>query len=56
MTGEAELSAGLGKAVHGALLEGLGLGLAESYVGHLIRAQEKLNGVEIIGRPERLRA
>jgi 3-hydroxyisobutyrate dehydrogenase-like beta-hydroxyacid dehydrogenase len=56
MTGEAELSGGLGKAVHAALAKGLELGLAEGYVGHLIRAQEKLNGVEIIARPEHLRA
>ena len=56
MTGEAELSGGLGKAVHAALAKGLELGLAEGYVGHLIRAQEKLNGVEIIAQPEHLRA
>jgi len=56
MTGEAELSGDLGKAVHAALAKGLELGLAEGYVGHLIRAQEKLNGVEIIARPERPRA
>ena len=48
MTGEAALSGSLGGAVHAALAMGLELGLAEGYVGHLIRAQEKINGLTII--------
>ncbi len=48
MTDGAALSDGLGKAVHGALLKGLELGLTEGYVGHLIRAQEKLNDLTIV--------
>ncbi len=48
MTGEKALSDGLGRAVHAALAKGLELGLTEGYVGHLIRAQEQLNGLTII--------
>jgi 3-hydroxyisobutyrate dehydrogenase-like beta-hydroxyacid dehydrogenase len=48
MTDEAALSDGLGRAVHGALLKGLELGLTQGYVGHLIQAQEKLNDMTII--------
>ncbi len=48
MTGEAALSNGLGRVVHAALAKGLELGLAEGFVGHLIRAQEQLNGLTII--------
>jgi 3-hydroxyisobutyrate dehydrogenase-like beta-hydroxyacid dehydrogenase len=48
MTGEAALSGSLGGAVHAALATGLELGLADGYVGHLIRAQEKINGLTII--------
>jgi 3-hydroxyisobutyrate dehydrogenase-like beta-hydroxyacid dehydrogenase len=48
MTGEKALSDGLGRAVHAALAKGLELGLAEGFVGHLIRAQEQLNGLTII--------
>ena len=48
MTDQASLSDGLGQAVHGALAQGLELGPSEGYVGHLIRAQEKLNHLTII--------
>jgi len=52
MTAAAALSDGLGTAVHGALAKGLELGLAEGYVGHLIRAQETLNDLTIIAAAE----
>ncbi len=48
MTDEAALSDGLGREVHAALAKGLELGFAEGFVGHLIRAQEHLNGLAII--------
>ena len=48
MTDQASLSNRLGQAVHGALAQGLELGPSDGYVGHLIRAQEKLNHLTII--------
>jgi 3-hydroxyisobutyrate dehydrogenase-like beta-hydroxyacid dehydrogenase len=48
MTEGAQLTGNLGNAVHHALVEGLNLGFDDGYVGDLIRAQAKLNRVEII--------
>ena len=48
MTDRAKLSGELGKSVHHALTEGLNAGFTDGYVGDLIRAQGKLNNVEIL--------
>ena len=48
MTAEVPLTGVLGGAVHHAFVEGLKLGFGEGYVGSLIAAQAKLNGVKII--------
>jgi 3-hydroxyisobutyrate dehydrogenase-like beta-hydroxyacid dehydrogenase len=50
MTGDVPLTGVLGNAVHHAFVEGLKLGFSDGFVGSLIPAQGKLNGVEIIPR------
>ena len=44
------LSGLLGRAVQHALIQGLNLGYADGLVGDLLRAQETLNGIEILSR------
>ena len=48
MTEAAQLTGNLGNGVHHALVQGLNIGFAEGFVGDLIRAQTRLNGVEIL--------
>jgi 3-hydroxyisobutyrate dehydrogenase-like beta-hydroxyacid dehydrogenase len=47
MTRDAGLTGALGQRVHLSLLEGVKLGFGEDFVGGLIGAQAKLNGVDI---------
>ena len=47
MTENASLTGPLGGAVQHAFMQGLNLGFKEGYVGSLIEAQAKLNGVKI---------
>ena len=53
MTDGARLTGTLGKAVRGALDQGLELGFADGYVGSLIEAQAKLNDLDIVATAER---
>lgn len=48
MTDGARLTGNLGGGVHHALVQGLNLGFQDGFVGDLIRAQAKLNGVKIL--------
>ena len=48
MTEASQLTGNLGNGVHHALVQGLNIGFADGYVGDLIRAQSKLNGVKIL--------
>ncbi len=47
MTEDAQLTGNLGNGIHHALVEGMNLGFDDGFVGDLIRAQSKLNGVKI---------
>ena len=49
MADSASLTNKLGKAVHGALVEGMESGFGDGYVGDLIRTQSKLNDLRILG-------
>ena len=48
MTDAVPLTGLLGSAIHHAFVQGLNLGLQDGYVGSLIAAQEKLNGIRIV--------
>lgn len=50
MTSEVPLTGVLGNAVHHAFVEGLKLGFGDGFVGSLISAQAKLNGVKIFSK------
>lgn len=49
MTEDVPLTGNLGNAVHHAYVQAANLGLADDYVGALMAAQSKLNGISIFG-------
>ncbi len=49
MTEDVPLTGNLGNAVHHAYVQAANLGLGDEYVGSLMEAQSKLNGVKIFG-------
>ncbi len=49
MTEDVPLTGNLGNAVHHAYVQAANLGLADAYVGALMEAQTKLNGIKIFG-------